>query len=143
MADDHHSDHVRRFKAGLPECEQTILNAIIALANAQTYGCCGTTSLLSARRYRRHRRQHGTEQRIACVRSETSVAPVIGEIDANRKHDRARLGTAGASRGGKGPAVPTARSDAQIIAAMKAARRRDLIKVGKLDKLLRSMNAGG
>jgi hypothetical protein len=71
------------------------------------------------------------------------VTGVKGEIDANRTHDRARLGTAGASRGGKGPAVPTAQSDAQITAAMKAARRRDLIKVCKLDKLLRSVNAGG
>jgi DNA-damage-inducible protein J len=32
--------------------------------------------------------------------------------------------------------------NAETIAAMKAARRGELVKVGKLDKLLRSLNAG-
>jgi hypothetical protein len=32
MADDHHSDHVRRFKAGLPECQETILMRQLTLA---------------------------------------------------------------------------------------------------------------
>ena len=32
--------------------------------------------------------------------------------------------------------------NAETIAAMKAARRGDLVKVGKPDKLLRSLNAG-
>src|SRR5438445_8639158 len=30
MADDHHRNHVRRFEAGLSECEQTILNLNVA-----------------------------------------------------------------------------------------------------------------
>ena len=33
--------------------------------------------------------------------------------------------------------------NAETIAAMKAARRGELVKVGKPDKLLRSLNAGG
>jgi hypothetical protein len=32
---------------------------------------------------------------------------------------------------------------AETVAAMKAARRDELVKVGKPDKLLRSLNAGG
>jgi len=33
--------------------------------------------------------------------------------------------------------------NAETVAAMKAARRGELVKVGKPDKLLRSLNAGG
>jgi hypothetical protein len=82
-------DDVRWFKAGLSECQNDI-NATIALANPQTYGCCGITKTeLDVR----------ASTSAAAMTSHLSRAAVLGgQILSKRFQSRSKSGGMRSSR---------------------------------------------